>query len=103
MMDVWWESAARRLGDVMKLTSPVFAMILVIGNDVATGDELCQVNHAIESGVDHQAGNETVGGAVSEWDKHDGYEGWDGIANVSPIDGGNLSHHEAADLCCCQR
>jgi hypothetical protein len=70
----------------MKLTSPVFTMILVIGNDVSARDQLGQVDHAVERGIDHQACNKTVGCAVSEWDEHYGYEGWDCIADVSPVD-----------------
>ncbi len=88
---------------MMKLTSPVFAMILVVGNNVAAGDKLGQIDHAVECGVDHQARNEAVGSAESKRNEHYGYEGWDCIANVSPVDRRDLSHHQATDLCLCQR
>ena len=86
---------------MVKLTSPVFAVIFVFGNDVAAGDNLGQVNHAIKCSVDHQTRNKTVGRAVSEGNEHHGYEGWNRIADVPPIGRGDLSHHEAANLCFC--
>ena len=84
--------------DAMKLTSPVFTTIFVIGNNVSARYKLCQIDHAVERRVHHQARNKTVSCAVSEWDEHYGYEGWNGVADVSPVDGGNLSHHQATDL-----
>lgn len=80
------------------LTSPVFPTIFVVGSDASAGDQLGEVDHAVQACVDHKAGDEAVRSAVAEGDEHDCDEGGDGVADVGPIDAGNLAHHEATDL-----
>ncbi len=39
-----------------------------------------------------------VGAAVAEWDEGQGDEGRDSIADVSPVDPGDLANHHTANL-----
>ena len=70
---------------MIKLTGPVLALILVVRDDVTTGNKLGDVDHTVESGVDHQTGDETVCCAVAKGNEHYGNKCRHCVANVTPV------------------
>jgi hypothetical protein len=73
-------------------------MIFILRHNVAAGNKLRDVDHAVESRVNQQAGDKAICGAVSERYEHDCDECWDGVADVAPVDGYDLAHHKTSDL-----
>jgi hypothetical protein len=48
------------------LTCPVFAMILVFGNNVTTSNDFSDKDHPVESCIGHEASNQTIRGLERE-------------------------------------
>ena len=69
---------------------------------MTAGDQLSDVSHTVECSVDHETSNQTIRCAVAEGNEHESDESRDSVANVSPIDAGDLSHHQAPNLSLCQ-
>ena len=94
--------------------SPVLLEIVLAGLDASSGQLNDHPDHGVESSVHEETTsklsdviqakllghlrNQAIGNAVAERDEGNSDERWNGIANVVPVHGTNLSDHQAADL-----
>lgn len=75
---------------------PVLRGIRVRWLDSATGYLLHDVDETIEYGIGEKPGYEAVCDRVREGHADDGYECWKSVADVRPVNEGDLPHHHAS-------
>jgi hypothetical protein len=79
------------------LTAPVLLVVVIRRKDTATRNEPDEPCRAVDDGVAHDTGDETVCDRVGEGHEHERDEGWDAISRIVPVDGENATHHHTAD------